>query len=60
MVVGVRTLYSPDCRVNDKVHTGPRNPGKSLNLNKSFCRPGKSWNSDAGPGKSKFLNWATF
>ena len=35
-----------------RVHTGPGNPGKSLNFKKSFSRPGKSWNSDAGPGKS--------
>ena len=33
-----------------RVRTGPRNPGKSLNFKKLFSRPGKSWNSDAGPG----------
>ena len=36
----------------DRVRTGPGNPGKSLNFKKLFSRPGKSWNSDAGHGKS--------
>ena len=33
-----------------RVRTGPGIPGMSLNFKKSFSSPGKSWNSDAGPG----------
>ena len=35
-----------------RVDTGLGNLGKSWNLEESFSRPGKSWNSDAGSGKS--------
>ena len=38
--------------IRARVRTGPGNPGKSWNFRKSFSRIGKSWNSDAGPGKS--------
>ena len=37
---------------NCRVCTGPGNPWKSLNFLKLFSRPEKSWNSNAGPGKS--------
>ena len=35
-----------------RVHTGPRNPGKSWNFVVTFSRTGKSWKNTAGPGKS--------
>ena len=35
------------------VRTGPGNPGRALNFKKSFSRPEKSWNLEAGPGKSQ-------
>lgn len=35
-----------------RVHTGPGNPGKSWNFIIAFSRTGKSWKSNAGPGKS--------
>ena len=38
--------------INFRVPAGPGNPGKSLNFKESFSRPGESWNSDVGPGKS--------
>ena len=35
-----------------RVRIGPGNPGTSSKLKKkSFSGPGKSWNSDTGPGK---------
>lgn len=36
----------------DRVRTGPGNPGKSWNFIIAFSRTGKSWKSNAGPGKS--------
>ena len=36
----------------DRVRTGPGNPGKSLNFMKLLSRSGMSWNSDVSPGKS--------
>ena len=35
-----------------RVRTCSGNPGKSLNFKNLFSRPGKSWNCEAGPGKS--------
>lgn len=35
-----------------RVRTGPGNPGKSWNFIIAFSRTGKSWKSNAGPGKS--------
>lgn len=42
----------PGCDTMYRVRTGPGNPGKSWNFIIAFSRTGKSWKSNAGPGKS--------
>ena len=45
-------LRKDNCKILNRVRTGPGNPGKSWNFIIAFSRTGKSWKSNAGPGKS--------
>ena len=53
VIVSVRPIaYSGLHGFGIRVRTGPGNPGKSWNFIIAFSRTGKSWKSNAGPGKS--------